>query len=216
PEFLPDHPKPEHRVERVDEEIQKMGGVPANARRDSPEFGAVKREVLAMPVVKKGPAVPAGPVPPPSSKFLNYDGKFYSLKYPENWGASTDESGGVSFAPKGGIVQSGSGGAVAYGLVVGVAKAEGTPDGADAFAEATQQLISGLQQPNPSMKVSRQSSRIRLNAKRGLSTYLSSDSPAGGSETDWLITVLRPEGLLYFVCVAPEAAYGDYDKTFSA
>src|SRR5262249_27518413 len=138
------------------------------------------------------------------------------LKYPENWGVSNDDSGGVSFAPKGGVVQSGAGGAVAYGLIVGVAKAEGKGDDPDALSNATQKLISGLQQSNPSMKVSRQSSRIRLNGRRGLSTYLSSDSPAGGSETDWLISVLRPAGLVYFVCVAPEAAYGDYDKTFSA
>jgi hypothetical protein len=45
---------------------------------------------------------------------------------------------------------------------------------------------------------------------------LSNDSPAGGQETDWVITVLRPEGLVYFVCVAPQAAYKSYDKTFSS
>ena len=54
PEFFSDHPNPEHRVERVDEEIQKLGGIPANPRRDSPQFEAIKREVLALPVVKKG------------------------------------------------------------------------------------------------------------------------------------------------------------------
>src|SRR5690348_2661394 len=53
PEFFSDHPNPEHRVERVDEEIEKLGGVPPNPRRDSPEFEAIKREVLALPVAKK-------------------------------------------------------------------------------------------------------------------------------------------------------------------
>ena len=94
PEFLSDHPSPEHRVERVDEEIQKLGGVPANARRDSPEFEAAKREVMALPVVKKAAAVSggggtgAGPVPAPSGNFMTYQGKVYTLKYPDNWGAS--------------------------------------------------------------------------------------------------------------------------------
>src|SRR5215475_12555772 len=46
PEFFSDHPSPEHRVERVDEEIEKLGGVPVSARRDSPEFEGIKREVL--------------------------------------------------------------------------------------------------------------------------------------------------------------------------
>src|SRR5437899_5170610 len=40
PEFFSDHPNPEHRVERVDEEIDKLGGVPPNAKRDSQEFEA--------------------------------------------------------------------------------------------------------------------------------------------------------------------------------
>ena len=53
PEFFSDHPNPEHRVERVDEEVEKLGGAPANARRDSAEFETIKREVLALPVVKK-------------------------------------------------------------------------------------------------------------------------------------------------------------------
>ena len=76
PEFFSDHPNPEHRVERVDEEIQKLGGVPANAKRDSPEFEAIKREVLALPVVKKSSAPEAaggnalaGPVPALSGNF---------------------------------------------------------------------------------------------------------------------------------------------------
>jgi hypothetical protein len=221
PEFLSDHPSPEHRVERVDEEIQKLGGVQANARRDTPEFEAVKREVMALPVVTKGGpvaggAAAAGPVPAPSANFTTYQGKSYTLKYPDNWGAQNDDSGGVSFVPQGGVVQSGSGGGVAYGLIVGQAKADGKSGDADALAKATQQLISGLQQSNPKMKITRQSSGVRLNGKRGLSTYLSNDSPAGGQETDWVLTVLRPSGLVYFVCVAPEAAYENYDKTFSA
>src|SRR6266481_666505 len=52
PQFLSDHPNPGNRVARVDEEIDKLGGPPANAKRDSAEFEAIKREVLALPVVK--------------------------------------------------------------------------------------------------------------------------------------------------------------------
>lgn len=45
PEFFSDHPSPERRVERVMEEIDKLGRVPANAKRDSQEFENVKREL---------------------------------------------------------------------------------------------------------------------------------------------------------------------------
>jgi len=66
------------------------------------------------------------------------------------------------------------------------------------------------------MKIQRQGERVRLNGKLGLSTYLTNDSPAGGLETDWVITVLRPEGLYSFICVAPQSAYSNYDRKFSS
>ena len=47
PEFFSDHPNPDHRIERVEEEIQKLGGAPEGARKDSAEFEAVKKEVAA-------------------------------------------------------------------------------------------------------------------------------------------------------------------------
>src|SRR6266568_1222325 len=221
PEFFSDHPNPEHRVERVDEEIDKLGGVPPNAKRDSQEFEAIKREVLALPVVKKPTPGAAGAVAapaPPSGKFAAYQANAYTLKYPENWKKYPDkDGGGVSFAPEGGVLDDGSGhSALAYGLIVGVAQAKGDPNDSNALDAAARQVIQGLQQANPNMKVARQSERVRLNGQPGLSTYLTNDSPAGGQETDWVITVLRPEGTVYFVCVAPQSAYSNYDKTFSA
>src|SRR5215469_7966698 len=53
PEFFSDHPNPDHRLERVDAEIEKLGGTPPNARKDTPEFEAVKREVMALPAPSK-------------------------------------------------------------------------------------------------------------------------------------------------------------------
>src|SRR5215471_15305771 len=72
PEFLSDHPNPEHRVERVDEEIDKLGGVPPSAKRDSAEFEAVKREVLALPVVKRPGPGAGGAAKPPAHASGNF------------------------------------------------------------------------------------------------------------------------------------------------
>ena len=219
PQFLSDHPNPEHRVERVNEEIDKLGGNPANGKRDSADFEAIKREVLALPVAKK--VVPlatagGGPPPPPSGHFAEFQGSSYSLKYPDNWGQSGD-NGSASFAPPGGVVQGSDGqGALAYGMVVSVTPVQGESNDSNALANATQQLIQSLQKSNPNMRVVREASAVKFNGQPGLWTYLSNDSPAGGPETDWLITVLHPQGLLSFLSVAPQAAYSDYDKTFSA
>jgi hypothetical protein len=219
PQFLSDHPNPEHRVERVNEEIDKLGGNPANGKRDSADFEAIKREVLALPVAKKVVPVAAaggGAPPPPSGHFAEFQGSSYSLKYPDNWGQSGD-SVSASFAPPGGVVQgSGGAGALAYGMVVSVTPLQGDSNDSNALANGTQQLIQSLQKSNPNMRVVREGSAVKLNGQPGLSTYLSNDSPAGGQETDWLITVVQSQGLLSFLSVAPQTAYSDYDKTFSA
>lgn len=211
PQFLSDHPNPGNRVARVDEEIDKLGGVPANARRDSAEFEAVKREVLALPVVKTPTAATAGAAPTPSGTFVDYQTSAYAVKVPENW-KKYEDKGSVTFAPDGGISQSGN---LAYGMIVSVRQAQA--DASERVLEnATQALIQELTKTNPGLKVTREPGRVQLNGQPGLSTYLSNDSPAGGEETDWLITVRQPQGMLSFLCVAPKAAYPNYEKTFTA
>jgi Zn-dependent protease with chaperone function len=220
PQFFSDHPNPENRLERVQEEVDKLGGVPPNARRDSAEFEAIKRRVLALPVPKKPEAIPTagtvGPPPAPSAGLASFEGNGYSLKYPDNWKKYEDKSG-ASFAPERGVLQVAGGQAsLAYGLIVSTAANQGDANDPSTLQTATQKLISGMQQTNPNMKVTRQPIQVRLNNEPALSTYLSNDSPTGGEETDWVITVLRPEGLVYFVCVAPQKEYSNYDQTFSA
>ena len=212
PQFLSDHPNPGNRVDRVDEEVDKLGGVPQNAKRDSAEFEAIKREVLALPVVKMPPASGrSGPPVPPSGNFVDYDGGAYALKVPENW-KKYEDKGSVTFAPDGGISQTGG---LAYGMIVGVHQVQ-ADSSEHALENATQALIRELASTNPGLKVTRDPGPVQLNGQPGLSTYLSNDSPVGGQETDWLVTVMQPKGLMSFLCVAPQTKYSDYDKVFSA
>jgi hypothetical protein len=222
PEFFSDHPNPEHRVERVDEEIQKLGGEPGKMNRDSLEFEAIKREVRALRVAKRATAAGreaprrAGPPPAPSPNFAEYKSSGYKIHYPDNW-SKYGEKESVSFAPDGGVLEGSDGqGGLAYGVIVNVTKVQENPRAANSLENATQDLIKTLQKDNPKMKVARQPGHLRLNGETGLSTYLSNESPAGGEETDWLITVLRPDGLVSLVCVAPTKDYEKYDKTFAS
>jgi hypothetical protein len=223
PEFFSDHPNPEHRVERVDEEINKLGGLPPKMRKDSAEFEAIKREVMALPVARKEALAAGGPAhramsPPsaPSANYAEYQAQAYAMKYPDNW-KKYGEKGSVSFAPDGGVVEGDNGqDGMAYGVIVNVTKVQVAASDPKAIDKATQEFIGTLQKGNPRMKVTRQPGRLRVNGQPGLSTYLSNESPAGGEETDWLITVIRPEGLVSFVCVVPQKDYEEYDKTFSS
>jgi hypothetical protein len=228
PEFFSDHPSPENRVERVSEEIRKLGGAPPGAEKDSPDFEAIKREVMALPVVAKAkpaagstvaPSIPkpgAVKVLPPSKNYSALDVGVATLKYPDDWkkyGATND----VTLAPEGGVVDAGNGqAALAYGVMASVAKSEGTPAAdQDVLQVATQKLITSMEEENANMKITRAPKLVTLNGERALSTFLTNDSPAGGQETDWLITVVRPEGLVYFVCVAPRADYDNFSQAFT-
>ena len=222
PEFFSDHPNPEHRVERVEEEIDKLGGLPRNVKKDSVEFEAIKREVVALPVVRRetlaagGPTPrPMGPPPVPSANYAAYEASAYAMKYPDNW-KKYGEKNSVSFAPDGAVMEGGDGQAgLTYGVIVDVTKVSGDASDAKALDKATQEFIGTLRKTNPKMTVARQPGHIRLNGQDALSTYLSNESPATGEETDWLITVIRPEGLVSFVCVAPLKEYEKYDKAFA-
>jgi hypothetical protein len=133
------------------------------------------------------------------------------LKVPQNWNRYED-SGNVTFSPDGGISQKGG---LAYGMIVSVNQVQ-TDGSEQALDNATRALLRELAKTNPGLKVTREPGPIELNGKRGLSTYLSNESPTGTEETDWVVTVLRPEGLVSFLCVAPKPAYPEYEKTFSA
>jgi len=80
--------------------------------------------------------------------------------------------------------------------------------------EATDQLMDTLKKQNPQISVTRSGVQTRVGGERALSIMLRNDSALGGTETNWLVTVLRPEGLVYFVGVAPEKEYGDYRRAF--
>lgn len=228
PEFFSDHPNPDNRINRVDEEIQKLGGARPDAQKDSPEFESIKREVLALPVAAKArPAAAAAAaagfpkagtvqVAAPSQNAVDLDLGFARLKYPDNW-KKYGSGNNVTLAPDGGIVDPGNGQAsLAYGVMASIAKLQGNPPAdQDALQAATDKLIESLAQENANLKMVRASKRVSLNGQPALSTYLSNDAPGEGQETDWLLTVMRPEGLVYFVCVAPRNDYSAFSPTFA-
>jgi beta-barrel assembly-enhancing protease len=233
PEFFSDHPNPDHRIERVDEEIDKLGGVPEGALSDSPEFQAIKKEVAALPIVAKPKPASAASVnggapanfpkagtvhvSPPSSNLVPLDLGIASLKYPDNW-KKYGKGNEVTLAPEGGIVDPGNGqAALAHGVMISIAKISGAPrQDQDTLQLATDKLIETMRQENANIKVTQEPSPGTLNGQPALTTYLRNDSPGGGMETDLLVTVLRSEGLVYFVCVTPEKEFDNFNGAFES
>jgi len=115
------------------------------------------------------------------------------------------------------VVDGGRGQAeLAYGVTISIAKLEGNPPaGQDALQAATQKLITSMEEENADLRITRDPKPVTLNGERALSIYFTNDSPNGGQETDWLLTVMRPEGLVYFVCVAPREDYNAFNEAFT-
>jgi hypothetical protein len=55
---------------------------------------------------------------------------------------------------------------------------------------------------------------MKVGDATALSAYFTNGSPVGGNEKDWLMTIEGPEGLLFFICVAPENDFDSFDAAF--
>lgn len=223
PEFFSDHPSPAHRVERVDQEVDRLNGAPPNATHDSREFEAIKRYLKSLPP----PPPPPKPIAPvaagtaggpaaPSTQYTPFSNREVTLSYPDNW-KSFAQYGGATLAPDGGILNDAQGNsAVAYGVIVSVFAPQNISGSAPSLKQANAQFIASLQQSNPKLSVMRATESTTIGNVSALSTYLQSDSPVGGAEADWVVTALRPDGLFYIICIAPQKDYDAYNGAFHA
>src|SRR5215468_2710951 len=91
-EFFSNHPIPENRVLKVNNEIKKLGPVPPTPRTDSPDFQEVKRIMLSLPEPAKRDtkATPANSKPPaaPSARTIEFNSNGVRLRHPDNWKSS--------------------------------------------------------------------------------------------------------------------------------
>jgi len=222
PEFFSNHPSPEHRIERVSEEIQKMGGLPAGAKTDSAEFREIRKYLFSLPPAPRRARIAetdpygtssSGEAPdPPSEKLQSFDNDSFKLQFPANW-KSNGQGSAVTLFPEGGVSRNSRGNPeLAYGTMVNRYE----PRSGASLEAATDQLIAHLRESNPALEIHRKPEPMRLGGQHALSTYLLNDSPVKGKELIWLVTCMRPDGLFYAVSVAPQSAYDRYNKSFEA
>ena len=226
PEFFSSHPRPDNRMERVMEEIQRMGGSPPNYRTDSAEFREIKRYVASLPAPGKtgtgatgsgasGTSGATGRPDLPADRYQGFSNDLVVMDHPVNWRAYGQASA-VTFAPERGILESRGSSALAYGMIVAPYQPQPDRRGQISLESATDQLVADMARSNPGMRLARQAQRVRLNTgDRALSIVYQNDSALGGKETLWLVTVLRSDGLMiYFVGVAPESEFRTYERPF--
>jgi beta-barrel assembly-enhancing protease len=213
-DFFDDHPNFPNRAATVQAELQKLGGLPQNVRGDSEDFHAIKDRLLAINA-SPPPSIydrntPGARPAQPSSRMAVFRGRDLEFQYPENWRAS-EGSDSILIVPDNGFVSSD----LAYGMTIGTFTPPGTRIDNTTLANATDQLIEYLRQSNPNIRMVRTVGRIRVDGAEAMVVDFTNDSPVGGNETDWMVTVLGPNGLLrYFLGVAPELDFRSYRPVF--
>jgi hypothetical protein len=159
-----------------------------------------------------------------SASMVPYTGRDIEFQYPDNWRVAEDANS-ISITPNGGIVN----GSIAYGMVISRFDLRSRPDssrnmlndpGSAAqsldLANATNLLIDELMQLNPNMRVFRDMQPASVGrTSSAVLVELRNNSPIGDYEIDWLVTTLRPNGVLcYFIGIAPEREFWDYRPLF--
>src|SRR5204863_1261800 len=101
------------------------------------------------------------------------------------------------------------------GMMVSTFEPDYHGQGRVSLEEATDQLMNDLLRSNPGMRITRSHDRQRVGGQSGYLSEALNVSPAGGRETDWIVTTLTPDGvLLYLVGVAPQNEFSQYSTTF--
>ena len=149
----------------------------------------------------------------PSGSFTESQNNLVSISYPSNWRVFPDANGaGMTIAPPAAASQ----GSVAYGVVVNGIQSPGSTS----LDQATNDLVSSLQQSNPGLRANGNATTIQVNGTEGRSIELAGRSPVQQNgqplaERDWLVTVpQRQGGMLYLVFIAPENAFGLLRPTY--
>jgi Zn-dependent protease with chaperone function len=216
PSWFSSHPDPGNRMKKIQEEIQTL---PQRqyTNTGSGDLREIQARLGSLPAPNGNRARAAGPVssgdPRPSGRFTEFRSRAYSIAHPDNWEVFGDNNGvAVTIAPRSGLVQDRSGNvAVAYGVMV---SGYTPPSGGRDLRQDTNDLIGQLRQSNPGMQVAGNQQRTRLSGQQALVTTIYNQSPMSGREIDMLVTVDRPEGLLYFVFIAPEQDYRQLQPVF--
>jgi hypothetical protein len=166
----------------------------------------------------------------PSERLVSVENSLLRISHPDNW-QSRGQGDALTITPREGLVDDGQGNqALAYGVIVNIFEPRpggyeqqlqgggygrgSAEDAAMRLDQSTDQLVQEMRLSNRNMRVIRYREVITVDGERALSTYLSNDSPIGGRETDWLVTMERPDGLLFLVFTAPEREVQRYEGAF--
>ncbi len=232
PEWFSSHPNPGNRYEAINKEAALLRVT--NPVRNTAEFTQLRSRLQRMApaptteqVMKQGggnqrtgrdtgggyPSGQVGQVEPPSGTYETFDGgNLFRIAVPSNW-RELQGNNSVTFAPEGGYGDYRGQSVFTHGLQVGM---EGNSNRGN-LRTATNQLIQGLAQSNPSLQQAGGFSNVNIAGRQGLATVLSNVSDVTRQqERIALYTTQLNDGSLFFVVgVAPSREFNNYRQIFN-
>jgi Zn-dependent protease with chaperone function len=221
--FLSDHPSPNDRYARIQQEAQLLRV--QNAYRDNGEFQRIQARLRGYSTGQSSaqirqsgqrypsdgddyPASPSGRVEYPSNRYRNYNelGGVVRVSVPDNW-VRLQQNNSVWFAPQGGYSQSG----FTHGVNFGVGQTRNTN-----LSGATDELLNSLSQGNRNLRRTG-TQRITVDNRPSLLTNLSNVNDATGrsEQVRMITTQLRNGEIAYIVFVQPNGD-NSVNSTFSS
>jgi len=231
PEWMSSHPNPGNRYDAINKESAMLRVT--NPVRNTAEFTQLRSRLQRMApaptteqVMKQGgagnrrtgqdtgyPAGQVGRVEPPSGRYETFDGgNLFRIAVPSNW-RELQGNNSVTFAPEGGYGDYQGQSVFTHGLQVGMEGGTNTGN----LRSATNQLIQGLAQSNPSLRQSGGFSNVQFAGRNGLATVLTNVSDVTRQqERIALYTTQLNDGSLFFVVgVAPSREFNGYQQIFN-
>jgi Zn-dependent protease with chaperone function len=232
PEWLSSHPNPANRYDAITKESAMLRV--NNPVRNTAEFTQLRARLQRMSpaptteqVMKQGgaggqrtgrdtgggyPAGQVGRVEPPSGRYETFNGgNLFRLAVPDNWRELQGQNS-VTFAPEGGYGGHQGQNVFTHGIQVGMEQTN-----ARNLRQATQQLMQGLAQSNPSIQQAGNFQNITMAGRPGLATVLNNHSDVTHQpERIALYTTQLQDGSLFFVVgVAPTREFNAYRNIFN-
>ncbi|MFN0106568.1 MAG: M48 family metallopeptidase [Bryobacteraceae bacterium] len=213
-EFFASHPNPGNRIKNIQDDMKFYDRKNYEAATPSPELTQARNLIKGLPAPPKKPAqgqqtqAPQGPAVSTSvpSGFKAHQTSLYALGYPGDWTARPGQDGvSATLAANDGVVRGANGqDDIGHGVLINFVK----PQSNDINA-ATEELLKGITQGNPNLRVSGNAQSLRVDNYVARVTPLQGPSSMRSNEKENVIvlTVMHSQGMFYGVFIAPESRW---------
>ena len=231
--FLSDHPSAKDRFAKINQEAQSLK-VNTAATPDNHDFLVAKQRLTGNTSGRMtgsnqrspnqtasdsnvrneatSPGVPSGHAASPSSNYRSYSLGVAEVSVPENWRQLSNEgSSSVWFAPEGGYGS--SNGTVVFTHAFNVGIMQGSNG---SLEDATNDFLKQLRSGNANLRSRGEYKLTSIDNHKAIAISMSNVNEATNQPevVNLLTTQLQNGRLLYFIMVAPESDYNNYQGAF--